>query len=160
MRIVDIRERAIPLKSDMRNSSFDFSEMTTSVVAVLTDVVRDGARVTGFSFNSTGRYACGATMRARLIPRILRADPETLPGLIQAVRACEKLRLEGLMTMPPWSDDPQQTRPYFRRLAALAREHGLSKLSMGMSHDLEAAIEEGATIVRIGTALFGKRRKA
>jgi len=78
MRIVDIRECAIPLKSDMRNSSFDFSEMTTSVVAVLTDVVRDGKPVTGFSFNSTGRYACGAAMRARFIPRILAADPRAL----------------------------------------------------------------------------------
>ena len=78
MRIVDIRERAIPLKSDIRNSSFDFSEMTTSVVAVLTDVVRDGTPVTGFAFNSTGRYACGAAMRARFIPRVLNADPQSL----------------------------------------------------------------------------------
>jgi D(-)-tartrate dehydratase len=78
MRIVDIRECAVPLKSEIRNSSFDFSEMTTSVVAVLTDVVRDGKPVTGFSFNSTGRYACGAAMRARFIPRILAADPRSL----------------------------------------------------------------------------------
>ncbi len=88
------------------------------------------------------------------------AAPEELPGLIDAIRACEHLRLTGLMTMPPWSDDPAQTRPYFRRLSALAREHGLPKLSMGMSHDLEAAIEEGATHVRVGTALFGARPKA
>src|SRR5689334_8567792 len=78
MRIVDIRERAIPLKSDLKNSSFDFSEMTTSVVAVITDVVRDGRPVAGFAFNSTGRYACGAQMRERFIPRILRADPTSL----------------------------------------------------------------------------------
>jgi L-alanine-DL-glutamate epimerase-like enolase superfamily enzyme len=78
MRIIDIRECAIPLKSDLRNSSFDFSEMTTSVVAVITDVVRDGKPVTGFAFNSTGRYACGAQMRARFIPRILAADPKSL----------------------------------------------------------------------------------
>ena len=78
MRIVDIRERAVPLNSQIRNSSFDFSEMTTSVVAVITDCVRDGARVAGFAFNSTGRYACGAQMRERFIPRILRADPEML----------------------------------------------------------------------------------
>jgi L-alanine-DL-glutamate epimerase-like enolase superfamily enzyme len=76
MRIVDIRECAIPLKSNISNSSFDFSEMTTSVVAVLTDVVRDGKAVAGFAFNSTGRYACGAAMRARFIPHILRADPQ------------------------------------------------------------------------------------
>src|SRR6478609_9070831 len=78
MRIVDIRETAIPLKSDLRNSGFDFSEMTTSVVAVITDVVREGKPVAGFAFNSTGRYACGAQMRARFIPRILAADPTSL----------------------------------------------------------------------------------
>src|SRR6185437_511743 len=78
MRIVDIRETAIPLKSDLRNSGFDFSEMTTSVVAVITDVKRDGKPVAGFAFNSTGRYACGAQMRARFIPRILKAPPESL----------------------------------------------------------------------------------
>src|SRR5690348_17491593 len=78
MRIVDIRERAIPLKSDLKNSSFDFSEMTTSVVAVITDVMRGGRPVAGFAFNSTGRYACGAQMRARFIPRLLQAPPETL----------------------------------------------------------------------------------
>lgn len=85
------------------------------------------------------------------------AAPEELPELIDAIRACENLRLSGLMTMPPWSADPAETRPYFRKLAALARQHNLSKLSMGMSHDLEAAIEEGATHVRVGTALFGQR---
>jgi len=78
MRIVDIRETAIPLKSDLKNSSFDFSEMTTSVVAVITDVMREGKPVTGFAFNSTGRYACGAQMRARFIPRILKAEPKSL----------------------------------------------------------------------------------
>src|SRR5262245_35053622 len=78
MRIVDIRETAIPLKSDLKNSSFDFSEMTTSVVAVITDVMRSGRPVTGFAFNSTGRYACGAQMRARFIPRILKAEPKSL----------------------------------------------------------------------------------
>jgi len=87
------------------------------------------------------------------------AAPEALPALIDAIRKCPNLRLTGLMTMPPWSDDPEQTRPYFRRLAALARTHGLEKLSMGMSHDLEAAIEEGATHIRVGTALFGPRPK-
>ncbi len=87
------------------------------------------------------------------------AAPETLPALIAAIRACPNLRLTGLMTMPPWSDDPEVTRPYFRELASLARLHGLTKLSMGMSHDLEAAIEEGSTHIRVGTALFGPRKK-
>lgn len=87
------------------------------------------------------------------------AAPETLPALIAAIRACGNLRLTGLMTMPPWSDDQEQTRPYFRRLAELGRTHGLPKLSMGMSHDFEAAIEEGATHIRVGTALFGPRAR-
>jgi pyridoxal phosphate enzyme (YggS family) len=82
-----------------------------------------------------------------------------LPGLIAAVRACENLRLLGLMTMPPWSDDPEAARGYFRGLHELAQQHGLAQLSMGMSHDLETAIEEGSTCVRVGTALFGKRIK-
>ena len=59
MRITDIRETAIPLNSTLANSSIDFSEMTTSVVAVITDVKRDSKSVCGFAFNSTGRYACG-----------------------------------------------------------------------------------------------------
>lgn len=78
MRITDIREIAVPLNSSIRNAVFDFSEMTTSVVAVVTDVIRDGKPVVGFAFNSTGRYACGAQMRDRLIPRIMKAAPETL----------------------------------------------------------------------------------
>jgi pyridoxal phosphate enzyme (YggS family) len=87
------------------------------------------------------------------------AQSEGLPELIASVRACANLRLTGLMTMPPWSDDPEESRPYFRRLRELAERHGLAGLSMGMSHDLEAAIEEGATTVRVGTALFGRRAK-
>jgi L-alanine-DL-glutamate epimerase-like enolase superfamily enzyme len=78
MRIMDIRETAVALKSSLRNAVFDFSEMTTSVVAVITDVIREGKPVVGYAFNSTGRYACGAQMRARFIPRILAAKPETL----------------------------------------------------------------------------------
>lgn len=88
------------------------------------------------------------------------AAEEELSGLIEAIRTCPNLRLTGLMTMPPWNPDPETTRPFFRRLAGLARAHQLPKLSMGMSHDLEAAIEEGATHVRVGTALFGPRPKA
>lgn len=87
------------------------------------------------------------------------AKPDELPALIGAVRECPLLHLSGLMTMPPWSDDAEESRPYFRRLAELGRLHGIEKLSMGMSHDFEAAIEEGATHIRVGTALFGARPK-
>ena len=78
MRITAIREVAVPINSTISNAVFDFSEMTTSVVAVITDVIRDGKPVAGFAFNSTGRYACGAQMRDRFIPRIRKAAPETL----------------------------------------------------------------------------------
>ncbi len=87
------------------------------------------------------------------------AAPDEVPAIVEALQSSKNLKLTGLMTMPPWNEDPEVTRPYFRRLAKLSRELGLPKLSMGMSHDLEAAIEEGSTHVRVGTALFGKRVK-
>jgi PLP dependent protein len=87
------------------------------------------------------------------------APPEGLPGLLAAVETCTRLRLRGLMTMPPWSENAEQSRPYFKKLAALGREYGLPHLSMGMSNDFEVAIEEGATIIRLGTILFGPRPK-
>lgn len=86
--------------------------------------------------------------------------PGELPALLDAIRSLPKLNLRGLMTMPPWSDDAEATRPYFRRLRQLAEQHGVKGLSMGMSHDFEVAIEEGATCIRIGTALFGRRIKS
>ena len=82
---------------------------------------------------------------------------EELPALREFVESCDNLHLRGLMGMPPWSEDPEKTRPYFRRLRETAERLGLQGLSMGMSHDLEIAIEEGATLVRVGTAIFGKR---
>ena len=88
------------------------------------------------------------------------ADPDDLAAIVAASEKCRQVRVTGLMTIPPWSEDPEQSRPYFRRLAGLARQYGVGQLSMGMSNDFEAAIEEGATIVRIGTALFGPRPKA
>ena len=87
------------------------------------------------------------------------AAPGEVPALVEAIRGCPHLRLLGLMTMPPWSDEGERSRPYFARLRELAVQNGLQHLSMGMSHDLEVAIEEGATMVRVGTALFGPRKK-
>ena len=85
--------------------------------------------------------------------------PADVPALVEAIRGEKELTLKGLMTMPPWSDDAEVARPYFKRLSALAREVGVTGLSMGMSNDLEVAIEEGSTLVRVGTALFGRRKK-
>lgn len=87
------------------------------------------------------------------------ADPKQLPELLESADDCPHLVINGLMTVPPWSANPEDSRPYFRSLAALARQNGFSTISMGMSGDLEVAIEEGATIIRVGTALFGPRPK-
>ncbi|NPA49290.1 MAG: YggS family pyridoxal phosphate-dependent enzyme, partial [Thermodesulfobacteria bacterium] len=91
-------------------------------------------------------------------------SPEDLPALAELVLSLENLSLRGLMTIPPYREDPEEVRPFFARLRKLLEElkerfpeAPLSELSMGMSHDFEVAIEEGATIVRIGTALFGPR---
>jgi L-alanine-DL-glutamate epimerase-like enolase superfamily enzyme len=78
MRIVDIREKTVSIASPIANAYIDFSKMTCSVVAVVTDVVRDGRTVVGFGFNSNGRYGQGALMRERFIPRVLEADAATL----------------------------------------------------------------------------------
>ena len=88
------------------------------------------------------------------------AGTEQLAEIVEAVRSSRNLQLKGLMTVPPWSEDAELSRPYFARLRELAGRHQIAELSMGMSHDLEVAIEEGATWVRIGTALFGRRKKA
>lgn len=89
------------------------------------------------------------------------SEQDMLP-LLMHIADCAHLRIEGLMTMPPYDPDPEKARPYFRRLRELrdvAGQQGiaLTELSMGMSHDFSVAIEEGATMVRVGTALFGGR---
>jgi pyridoxal phosphate enzyme (YggS family) len=77
--------------------------------------------------------------------------------IVEAARAAKHLRLAGLMTVPPWSENAELSRPYFARLREMAERFQLRELSMGMSNDMEVAIEEGATCVRVGTALFGRR---
>ena len=116
---------------------------------------------------------------ARRSPRILaqvdlagEATKHGAPGdearrIVEAAAGCRAVRLRGLMVLPPWSDDPEAARPWFRRLRALRDELQagapasvrLDELSMGMSHDFEAAIEEGATMIRVGTAIFGRRTR-
>src|SRR5260221_2313667 len=78
VRIVDVREITKPISSPMRNAYIDFTKMTTSLVAVVTDAVRDGRRVVGYGFNSTGRYGQGGLIRERFAPRLIEADPKTL----------------------------------------------------------------------------------
>jgi pyridoxal phosphate enzyme (YggS family) len=93
------------------------------------------------------------------------ARVEQLPALVERIDACERVRLVGLMTMPPLAPDAEESRPYFRQLRELRDEwrargafgEEAGQLSMGMSHDYEVALEEGATLVRVGTAIFGAR---
>lgn len=80
-------------------------------------------------------------------------EPEDLGRFLEH---CAQVR--GLMTMPPATDDPEASRPYFRRLRELAAEHGLNDLSMGTSQDYGVAVEEGATYIRVGSSVFGNRR--
>jgi PLP dependent protein len=90
---------------------------------------------------------------------------EELPALLETIKRCSRLKLKGLMTVPPYFEDRELVRPFFRRLRELRdnlRDRGLfdskvGELSMGMSHDFQVAIEEGATMVRVGTAIFGER---
>jgi pyridoxal phosphate enzyme (YggS family) len=94
------------------------------------------------------------------------AAVDAVRGLVERAAACRAVRLVGLMVLPPWLDDPEGVRPYFRSLRELRDRlcadgvpaAVLRELSMGMSHDFEVAIEEGATLVRVGTAIFGRRQ--
>jgi pyridoxal phosphate enzyme (YggS family) len=96
------------------------------------------------------------------------ARAEELPSIVESLKACTRLRFKGLMTLPPFYEDAELVRPYFRRLRELrdglrasgAFGEGAGELSMGMTHDFEVAVEEGATLVRVGTALFGERARA
>jgi PLP dependent protein len=83
---------------------------------------------------------------------------ERLQEFVEQFGAYARLQLRGLMAIPPFFENPEDSRPYFRRLRELATRFGLQELSMGMSHDFEIAIDEGATMVRVGTALFGERQ--
>jgi pyridoxal phosphate enzyme (YggS family) len=122
-----------------------------------------------------GQAAAAAGRTLRALVQVDLAGEETKFGMeeaqvlpaLESLREAPGLRVEGLMVLPPYLDDPDAVRPFFRRLRSLAeraRAEGLlagpAALSMGMSHDFEAAVEEGATIVRVGTAIFGEREKA
>jgi pyridoxal phosphate enzyme (YggS family) len=94
-------------------------------------------------------------------------DLGDLDSLLEAVAGCERLRLIGLMTLPPFFENPEDSRPFFEKLRQMRDQlqqdgrfgSGAGELSMGMSHDFEIAIEEGATMVRVGTAIFGERSR-
>lgn len=117
-----------------------------------------------------------ARQQGRVIPVLLQVNvgqeetksgtsSEELSALFEYVSSLDALKVKGLMTLPPYLEDPEEVRPYFRQLRKLLEQlrrqtpnpEDLTELSMGMSHDFEVAIEEGATLIRVGTALFGER---
>src|SRR6266849_3504256 len=118
-------------------------------------------------FGRTLRVLIEINVGGEAVKSGLPPESTELVELLQAALRLEHLEFRGLMTIPPFTDDPQQARPYFRKLRELrdrilARRLpnvGMSVLSMGMSHDFEVAIEEGSTCVRVGTAIFGERNK-
>jgi len=95
------------------------------------------------------------------------ADESELPAIVEALESASHLEFRGLMTLPPFFDSPEQARPYFRKLREIleglnrhrSTDQRLTELSMGMTNDFEVAIEEGATMVRVGTAIFGVRQQ-
>ncbi|HSW61710.1 MAG TPA: YggS family pyridoxal phosphate-dependent enzyme [Dissulfurispiraceae bacterium] len=116
------------------------------------------------------RHAADHGKVQRVLVEVKLSEEDTKQGIVESdldaliahIRQCANLKLEGLMTMPPYDPDPEKARPYFHRLRELraqAEKKGavLPELSMGMSHDFGVAIEEGATMVRVGTAIFGGR---
>ena len=142
---------------------------TAHLVAELADIVQTLA-----PGRAVSRLARRAAERGRRNPALIEVDftgertgvaPEACEAFADEVATTEGIELAGLMTLPPMPQAPDDTRPYFRRLRELreriARRHpGAVELSMGMSMDYEVAVEEGATMVRIGTALFGERSPA
>jgi hypothetical protein len=133
------------------------------------DIVRAGATVdTVDSERLVRALARGAERAGQRLEVLLQVNvageaqksgcaPAEVSELVRQVHAEEALDLRGLMTIAPYAADPETARPVFRRLRELADEHGLPERSMGMSQDLEVAVEEGATMVRVGTAIFGVR---
>lgn len=129
--------------------------------------------------NLLDRLDAGAAERAEPLRMLVQVDlageqtkfgapPDAIRPILDSAHRCRSASVVGLMLLPPWSDDPEASRPWFRRLRELRDElladgypaEQLAELSMGMSHDFEVAIEEGATIVRVGTAIFGARPAA
>lgn len=111
---------------------------------------------------ASGRQAILVAVSAAGEAQKTGVDPSALPGLLAAIAELPALECRGLMTMPPWPDQPEDSRPYFRALRELrdrlaTAERPLEVLSMGTTGDLEVAVAEGATLVRVGTALFGAR---
>jgi PLP dependent protein len=167
--IKELREKRAELRDVRWHYIGALQSHTAHHVAELADVVE-----TLGSDRAASRLARRASERGRLLEALIEVDftegragiaPEALGGFADRVARLDGIRLVGLMTLPPMPDRPEASRPYFvelRRLAQDLRERHpeVVELSMGMSLDYEVAVEEGATMIRIGTALFGERPPA
>lgn len=142
------------LQSNKARRAVQLFDVIHSVDSV--DIAKRLERICG----EEGREKLGVLIQVDLAGEESKSGiPESeLSELVDLLRACEHLSFDGLMVLPPFFEEPEATRPFFRRLREL-RDQVLpgGHLSMGMSHDFEVAIEEGATIVRVGTAIFGER---
>lgn len=125
-------------------------------VRLLTAIEREQARLVQARGGASSPLPCYLEVNVAGDPTKHGVSLERLPALLDAARASEAVTVCGLMTVAP-AGTPESARPHFRALAALAREHGLTGLSMGMTADYRVAAEEGATVVRIGRALLGER---
>jgi pyridoxal phosphate enzyme (YggS family) len=147
------------LQSNKAKVAVDFFDLIHSVDSI--EVARQ-----------VNKYAANIGKIQKVLIQVKLSDEESKYGLLKeniidilhAVSGMQNLRVGGFMTIPPYFDDPEKVRPFFRELRALrdraeAKGFDLKELSMGMSHDFEVAIEEGATMVRVGAAIFGERKK-
>lgn len=114
----------------------------------LADTMEDQARKRGHRFRALIEVNVSGEASKQGI------EPADAEGLVEHASGLEHVQVEGLMTMAPWAEDPERVRPVFRTLRELRDRLGLRELSMGMSNDLEVAVSEGATMVRVGTAVF------
>lgn len=119
----------------------------------------DSARLAGeIERRAAAPLACYLEINVSGEPTKHGLAPHELPELLAVAEAADRIEVAGLMTIAPLVDDPETVRPLFGRLRELAHAHGLDGLSMGMTDDYAVAVEEGATVVRIGRAIFGQRR--
>ena len=158
-------ERKAPLVTDLQDAKFHLighlqSNKTKKAVQLFSSIDTVDTPRLAARLNAEGRKM-DVMVELKLSGEASKsgAAESDLPVIVDAIRSHPNLNLRGLMTVPPWSEDAELSRPYFAKLRQLAVRSGIPELSMGMSHDFEVAIEEGANWIRVGTALFGRRKK-
>jgi len=173
-RVQEAKEKISNLKLQIPNSRIEWhfighlQKNKANIAVQLFDLVHSLDSI-GLA-HELNKHAQNEGKTQRVLVQVKLSDEETKHGvskeglmeLIEAVTKMKNLKLEGLMTMPAYFDEPEMARPYFRELKELRSKikqsgYDLPELSMGMTHDYEIAIEEGATMVRIGTGIFGER---